>query len=316
MSPLKLIAMVDSIHIRVPIEDITKEQLEALKQKIIISHKKESLLSGKQLMWGAYKNFKITISEKSVTINGSLTKFFRGGSNGTAAPLTFAEIKAAILQLNAELEIPILKGQIARIDIAENIPLKKNIRYYFMVLLDTPKYERQRRKKNLGIIYLLNTVEMSFYDKANDMTEFLGEHVMRIECRIKSNVRRTLGMPKLRVAHLLFPCTLERLAVEWVKHYDAIFKKRKLLFPGSVQMPKEFNEYAHAKAAFEMGYAEWLELIDLMAKEKGWSARAKKTVKNNASEYVHNEKYSCMTRYAVELDEVVKKTVTYKHGKS
>src|SRR5690606_13643925 len=129
---------------------------------------------------------------KTICINGSLPKFYYGDNVRSITP---DKLNDVLLQLNDELGIPILKGDLTRIDVAESFPVKGSLLNYTNCLIETPNYYSSRDVH--GIRYSKNNIVLAFYDKSSESIKsgeyyHYTEKVLRIELRLTSHLRRTL----------------------------------------------------------------------------------------------------------------------------
>ena len=115
--------MIDSPYIRIDKSLISQSNLKKLVSKVDLTKESINHETGNKSIYGNYKNFKIAVNNKSVCVNGSLPKFVLGNN---VESLSVSETSTALIELSNELSIPILKGDLTRIDIAESFPVDAN----------------------------------------------------------------------------------------------------------------------------------------------------------------------------------------------
>lgn len=308
--------MIDSIHIRLQRTELTTEQISTLLSRLIIKKTIEHS-NGRISYIGNYKNFNVAVHPKTITLNGSLPTFLNG-HNLKSMP-HWENIKA-LKQLSKELGIPIMKGEIARIDVAETIPVDNNIIRYFLSLDETPKFVRYRYDNpSNGVRYEKKNVILAFYNKtheamkhANAYREYGSKQLLRIELRINFNVRRTLKnkIRKLAVLHLMAPLFIKRLANYWLTTYHEIVKKRRLLKYPHAKSWNTFQDYLTATALLANSYGYWYDVVNVTSLENGWDTRTKTNVTKKLKAIYTNCDYSVPNPYIAELDNKVNNTKT------
>lgn len=304
--------MIDSIHMVLSRSFVSRTQIEHLYQIIYNKSRTERINDNQTIYYGNYKNFKVCIFEKHITLNGSLPKFL---FDHNLFVLTHTEVIKALKLLSNELGLPLFKAHISRLDVAENIILNYRTRLYFPWLLDTPKYCRNRSS---SVQYTKGNVEFVFYDKTEDVVRYPTAHskyqsanIVRIELRIKKNIRRHLGLEyRLYVLHLLSQSFFCLLAREWQKHYESILKQRQLYKPPVMTGWKGFQDYLFVLTLLEKGFMQAYELMGYIAEKNKWSSRTLREVRHQMYR-LYNGNYTQSNSYIKEIDEKVKSTYTY-----
>ena len=306
--------MIDSIYTRLPKTYLTQQQLRKLINTITIYRENKIVAepgNPKVQLIGSYKNFKITLNPNTIALNGSIPKFVNGHNIST---LDFQQTKEALYQLQSEIGLPLLKADLARVDIGECFFLEKDLRYYFASLLDTPGYDRFRYEKEKGVRYDKRNMTLSFYDKNKEAAQTapaqlmtLGDDVMRIEMRIMKNLHRYLiyRTKKFNVAYLLSEQMHRRMGQIWYSHFDAILKNRKLLEVISIDGWKGFRELPFTAGLYENGISQWFDILALHAKHNNWDARTVKSVKDRLIDSFNSDLTTKPNKYVQELESKV-----------
>ena len=302
-------SLIDSVHIRIHKSLISDQQLGKLLNTIDITHSFESHEYGNVCKKGRHKNFQVAINMNTVCVNGSLPKFYSGSN---IENITFDEVTEALKQLAFELGIPVLRGDIARLDIAQCIPLENDLRYYFKDLLDTPDYERDRSTN--GVRYTKSNLVLAFYNKNDDVImnpdaflKYRDQHLMRIELRIMDRVRRTLmkNSKKLMAVQLFSSTFQNKLTEYWWKHYTAILKRRVILEHGDMKGWKDSKQYLMATALHQLTMTSWFDLVEIFASENNWESKVKSDVKASSRKVWENNKITTPNQYIRELEEKI-----------
>lgn len=310
--------MIDTIHITIPKAIVAKEAVSNLSNIITIDKTTYSNSTGATAVMGYFRNFKVVIHNDNITLNGSLTKFIYGHNLVTMKP---EEIMQAIIRLSKALGIPVVKGRITRLDVADNIPLKTPAIKIMSSFLETRGYVRSTaRRRQDGVRYLKGVTKFAIYNKTYDAYEHPNSFVdfnsvVRLEMRIAKNVRRTvfdtLKKP-LYVLHLLSPSFLRRLAKIWYKHYEKLNKERVICEPPKLSGWGDFRNYLIGRQLLEVGIIDVQNCVDVIAETNNWDSRKRRIVHSQIKSIFTNELILRPNTYIAELDEGIKKSALYK----
>ena len=143
---------------------------------------------------GDLKNLYIKITEKAVTIKqGSLAKYYLGNNTKT---LNLQDVKLAIEKLSNELQLPMEKACITRLDIAGNILTKYKPNLYFDLLGFLDNFDRLEQQT--GLYYNRNKIiQLAFYDKIAELKQknesveniYQNQNLLRFELRLKQRIK-------------------------------------------------------------------------------------------------------------------------------
>jgi hypothetical protein len=286
--------MIDSIHIRLHKAQLSQQQLNRV-ISITKPIKMVATTDGEVRDIRGYKNFHVTVNPTTVTVHGSLTKFVLGHN---IYNISYEQTRTALYQLQDELGIPILRGELARIDIGECFLFNiNNPVHFFNGLLDTPDYERSTGEKLSHCVkYKQDNVLLTFYNKTHEavMTPRVavpsGHIVIRVELRIMKNVRRTLinRSPRFAVAYLLSYSFYRRLAQLWCKHYDNIIKRRIMKRYPAMQTPMQYTNYLLTEAIQQKGVQACFNELQVIADDNNWDTRTLSMAKQRVLEHYSN----------------------------
>lgn len=298
--------MIDTVHTELSLTVISSKQLNNLRSIITGTETKYNHETASELLIGHYKNFQVTITDKRVTVNGSLSKYYFGNNVQT---LSFSEVNIALLQLSKELGIPLLRGEIRRIDMALSIPLDHNIVKYYKSFADTPRYSKDTHKH--GIRYTRGNIVLALYDKTFDAVtsnQFThGGDVLRIELRIMKRVRRTVSptAKKLFLLQLLSSTMKTKLVQLWIKHYTSIEIKKTFTDLTVAKGWKDCSKYLMLEGIKNIELCNWLNEIDQLAKVNNWSAETKSDVKKKSREVYSTSHLASKNDYIEEINQKI-----------
>ena len=136
---------------------------------------------------GEYNGYKVYVSDKMLKINTcSLCKYFYG-TNMHDFPLE--DVRKAIEGIGEDLNIPMDKVTVTRMDSAMDLELQRSPIEYFNRMLDLPYF--RRLSYPTGITFQTAEKELSFYDKGKEQGSN-NKNIARCEFRIKK-VRKCFG---------------------------------------------------------------------------------------------------------------------------
>ena len=119
---------------------------------------------GSSYVCGEYKGYKVYVNDKMLKINTcSLCKYYYG-TNMHDFPLE--DVRKAIERIGEDLNIPMDKVTVTRLDLAEDWELQRSPIEYFNRMLDLPYF--RRLSYPTGITFQTAEKELSFYDKGKE----------------------------------------------------------------------------------------------------------------------------------------------------
>ncbi|MFH5885268.1 phage/plasmid replication protein [Halalkalibaculum sp. DA3122] len=124
---------------------------------------KEHRQTGRIHYSGKLKNLSIYVSERGVSIRGSLAKYYLDDNLQT---LTRQDTEQAINKLTDDLHIPVKKADVFRIDFAYNFVMKYEPTIYYNYLGGSQYFSRFRQPKSL--YYKNGKRTKLFYDKRSE----------------------------------------------------------------------------------------------------------------------------------------------------
>ena len=254
--------MLDTVECYIPIEElINVEQLESLRRGLKCLTTNTNNQTGATTEVYKVGDISIKISEKNIRIkNLSLPNYYYG-TNSRNMP--FEETKAAFEKLEKELNLPILKGYVTRVDVAWNFPVSQPTKLYLDCLKSQPQFKRGVRDEN-SIAFQQKTKrkEIICYDKLIERRDknrpiYLDddciscENLFRYEYRFLKQPHKLLGKPELTVADLTNSHIQKELLKVW---YEAFRKIQKIDFSVNYDIipPKSAKQFIETYALYSI----------------------------------------------------------------
>ena len=212
--------------------------------------------SGNHRWYANLDNLKITVTDKSVTIQGSIWKWYMGNNLHN---ITLADTQNALGQLSEIIGLPIERFYIDRVDLAANLIMENPAEAYFLHLGIIEKGNVLPLPYPHGIYYdlpgkPLHKASLFFYSKDNEMrarkkrmpAEWIGLHVLRYEYR---------KYPLLTTADALYKKEFyDGLVKQWIEHYDRIVKQNDVIL--------NFEEIQSKKDLSKLGTLALCQKVD------------------------------------------------------
>ncbi len=239
-----------------------------------------------ECFFGNHRNMKIMVKGDQVTIMGSLTKYLY---NENFTVLTKADIKISLKQLSKSLGIPVERGTLTRIDIADNFFVQEIPNNYLESLISINRAYTDCRK---GTKYFHRSRQtLVFYDKIKELDKndpitskrfklkYGHQNVLRYELRLMRKLPALLNVPKVKVALLYSSSFLNKLALQWVNHYDLV-NKNKLQINKLILTAKQFQMFLIYKGLKTYGniddVTKWINQMKII---NSWDAMTTSRIK-------------------------------------
>lgn len=302
--------MYDTINLWLPNESLGCYDVVNLENKL--SNFQAHQNKNKEIYYSGYiENYKINLSERGVSLKGSLAKYFLPDNYHT---LTRDDTRQAIEMLSDELQMPIGKAQVGRIDVAHNIIMNYKPEIYYPYL-GSSKYLNRLVEPNS--LYFQNTQRTKlFYNKALDGNKkgfelpkiWLNQNVLRYEYRIKARLRKQLNMASIEASCLHSEEFYLMMIARWSDEYKNINKLNKININFSdMDSPKDFSKLLELYAIKQLGQDCIFEMIEeLKAKETFSKPEYYSRIKKHIKDLSVNQKYTSDNVLIKELDSKVK----------
>jgi hypothetical protein len=254
-------------------------------------------------MQGDLKNMKVTFNEGSISIKGSLSKYYFGNNFKT---LSKKEIKEVIEMLGNDLNINISNSSISRIDFSTNLNTTYKPTIYYPFLGTLTRFSRLVQPSS--IYYNQTSKRLLFYDKTkwakqtrnNIPNEFIGKHLLRYELVINKNLKRFFNKDKVLLKHLTKDSIFRTLLNAWKEYYNKIEKqntKQIKIMSSNIHTPKDLDKALLQTLIKQVGF----EKVDRMIEE----LKAKNTFSHKEYYSRMKRKYRKMTKTHIDSDDMI-----------
>jgi hypothetical protein len=250
--------------------------------------------TGQTYVTGNAGNLRVGVSERGVSITGSLAKFYLGTNLHT---LTRSDTIRAFEQIADTLHLPIHKAKVTRVDVGQNIITNFKPELYYPYLGQSAYYTRLTQPKSISYQNsqrtkkAYNKIAESKYNKVHIPEVYADKNVLRFE------VSYTARLPKQFNQAVITPDTLtdERFYMNmydrWFNEYEAIDKVGLFNMDTSkINTPKDYLEQFLATCILEKGLDNVLNHIELMREQKVYKQpEYYSTLKRKVKEMVRNK---------------------------
>ena len=236
----------DTIHLRLLAEQVPNISLLEEIPSRLAENERFTCTSKYGSSWHAkHNNLNIIVTGKSVTIKGSISKWYMGNNLHS---ITLADTQNVLGQLSELIGLPIELFCIDRVDLAANLIMENPAEAYFPHLGIIEKGNVLPRHEPSGIYYdlpskPLNKSSLLFYSKDKEMrahrkripVEWMGLHVLRYEYR---------KYPLLMTADSLYKKEFyDGLLEQWKGRYDEITMQNDVILNlGEIHGKKDFSK--------------------------------------------------------------------------
>jgi hypothetical protein len=260
---------------------------------------------------GYLKNYKIGISEQGISLKGSLAKYFL---NDNFQTLTRSDSQRAIEQLSDELNLPIEKAKVCRIDFSQNLIMTYEPEAYYSYLGESNHFQRLPQPQSL--YYSNGKRQKLFYNKVaegkakrNILPEVWNtQKVLRYELRLTSRLTEQLNRNEVKALDLYNEAFYMAIFDKWYNEYQNINKLNSINFNlEEMNSPKDFHKQLELYAIQIIGQDKIMQFIEDMRAKNAFDkpeyySRAKKEVRELCKEPIHTIKSELIT----ELDKKVR----------
>ena len=193
---------------------------------------------------GNLKNMRVTYNESSISVKGSLCKYFYGNNIDT---LNLTTTREALAQISADLSLDINKARVTRIDFSTNIVTDYTPTIYYPYLGELSRFERCEQPNS--IYYNQEAKKLLFYDKIAEAKkkqmpipkQHIGDNLLRYELVLKRDVPRYLKYNGLYALDLGSEELFKKLLHIWYGYYQQIQKHSKTIkiMADNIKTPKD-----------------------------------------------------------------------------
>ena len=236
--------MYDTINVYYNILDNPAPSIEKLFEHCNNKSEHHNFKNDSSYLQGDLKNMRVTLNESSISVKGSLCKYFYGNNIDT---LNLTNTREALNQISADLSIDINKASVSRIDFSTNIVTDFTPTIYYPYLGQLSRFERYEQPNS--IYYNQDAKRLLFYDKIEEakkkgMTipkQHIGDNLLRYELVLKRDVPRYLKYNGLYALDLGSEELFKKLLHIWYGYYQQIQKHSKTIkiMANNIKTPKD-----------------------------------------------------------------------------
>ena len=280
--------MYDTINLWLPIDKVGSFNISKTMQPLlnITEHIRDD---GQVYASGYLNNYKVNISEKGISLKGSLAKYFLSDNFHT---LTRSDCAKAFEQLSDQLYLPIKNANVSRIDFAQNFLMDFEPQAYYNYLGECQYYKRLTQPKSL---YYSNGLRQKlFYNKIAEGKAkggrlpivWSGKNVLRYEMRYTSRLPKQFKQTEVTASNLSEEVFYMTVFDKWYAEYEAINKLHSINFNLSdMHSPKDFWKQINLMAVNMIGQDKIMQEIECLRSKKAFSkpeyySRLKKDVRD------------------------------------
>ena len=300
---------IDTLHLLILLSNIHSSVISHVYE--ISDFISDEVKNGQKIHKRRYKNLTLYFKAFELVIIGSITKLILGNNQGT---LTREECLKGLQRLEEELQVPIFKAYVRRIDFAMNLIVNSPVPIYPQFLNSLPRFS-QKHKFSTGLDYVNENYWLSFYDKIKEQRGepispvFFGQYVLRYEIRFRNKlaIKQVIGVVNPTLEDILLHFDL--IVTFWAKKYQKINKETAVLdfSPGMFQGSKSFKNYLMRRGVEAMGGFSGVEKLIKAANLEGRFKHPSQMshLKTKLREIVSEGGDEVILNYIKELDEKV-----------
>lgn len=243
---------------------------------------------------GSLNNLRMYVSEKGVSINGSIAKYYLSDNMQT---LRRQDTEQAIQKLSDDLHLPIKKANVSRIDFAHNFIMQYKPDVYYPYLGESQYFNRFQQPNSL--YYSNDSRTLLFYDKPVEAKSkgyripevWSDQNVLRYEIRYRRRLSKQFKEPEVRARTLYDEQFYIKLTDRYVSDFKSIHKNVKIsLDSENMATVKDFWDQMALLSIERIGQAGAVDLVEeLRAKEvfdkPEYYSRLKKQIRDKSKKF-------------------------------
>ena len=243
---------------------------------------------------GMLNNMRIHVSERGVSIIGSIAKYYLSDNMQT---LRRQDTEQAIQRLSDDLHLPVNEAQVSRVDFAHNFIMKHEPEIYYPYLGESQYYERYTKPNSL--YYENGNRTKLFYDKPAEVKSggyevpevWTGKHVLRYEIRYRRRLDKQFKEPEVRARTLYEEQFYIKLIDRYVNDFKSIHKHSEInLDTENMRTPKDFWDQMALLMIDRIGQNGAVDLVEeLRAKDvldkPEYYSRLKKQIRDKSKKF-------------------------------
>lgn len=243
---------------------------------------------------GSLKNLRIYVSERGVSLQGSLAKYYLSDNMQT---LRRQDTEQAIQKLSDDLNLPIDEAQVSRVDFAHNFIMQYEPEVYYPYLGESQYFKRYIQPESL--YYKNGNRTKLFYDKPAEVKSggyevpevWTGKHVLRYEIRYRRRLDKQFKEPEVRARTLYEEQFYIKLIDRYVSDFKSIHKHSEInLDTENMRTPKDFWDQMALLMIDRIGQNGAVDLVEeLRAKDvldkPEYYSRLKKQIRDKSKKF-------------------------------
>jgi hypothetical protein len=256
---------------------------------------------------GRLRNMTVSDSTGGVLVKGSLAKFY-GGENVT--PLCRSQVGDALFDLEKVSGCSLREASLWVLEIGTTLSVDEEPCSYLSAWGHIPRYKRIVYGLHETVVYSQRAKSFMACDKTKEMAPtqlpptFEGKPALRLEMKIKKDLRRFFGRP-LSPWELLEKDNYRFAVRKWKELYQAIPKEKIASLDHSITTPKLWKETLASIGLQNLGYDKAEQIVhELLQKgiiDRSSASRMRKLNRDLSSDLV----FTNSTSLVQELDEKV-----------
>lgn len=243
---------------------------------------------------GSLKNLRIYVSQRGVSIQGSLAKYFLSDNMQT---LRRQDTEQAIKKLSDELHIPIKKANVSRIDFAHNFTMEYKPEAYYPYLGESQYYKRFIQPE--ALYYKNGSRTKLFYDKIAEAKNkdssipsiWTDRNVLRYEIRYLRRLSKQFKVPEVKASTLYEEKFYILLVDRYVIDFKSIHKRGEIkLDTNNMNSPKDFWDQMALLSIMRIGQDGMVDLVEELRtknvfEKPEYYSRLKKEIREKSMKY-------------------------------
>lgn len=243
---------------------------------------------------GSLNNLRVYVSERGVSIQGSLAKYYLSDNMQT---LRRQNTEQAIQNLSDDLHLPIKNAQVSRVDFAHNFIMKYKPETYYQYLGESQYFERFTKPNSL--YYENGNRTKLFYDKPAEAKSkgykmpkvWTDKHILRYEIRYRRRLDKQFNEPEVTAKTLYQESFYIKLIDRYVSDFKSIHKNAKIsLDIEKMATVKDFWDQMALLMIDKIGQDGAVDLVEeLRAKEvfdkPEYYSRLKKQIRDKSQKF-------------------------------
>jgi len=243
---------------------------------------------------GSLNNLRISVSERGVSIKGSLAKYYLSDNMQT---LRRQDTEQAIQKLSDDLHLPIKEAQVSRVDFAHNFIMNYEPKVYYPYLGESQYFDRFIQPESL--YYSNKSRTLLFYDKPVEAKSkdykipevWTAKNVLRYEIRYRRRLHKQFKEPEVKANKLYEEKFYIKLIDRYVSDFKSIHKNAKIsLDSENMATVKDFWDQMALMKIKEIGQDGAVDLVEeLRAKEvfdkPEYYSRLKKQIRDKSNKF-------------------------------